>query len=70
MAKKHYKKWGMNKLKSLLPIKKPFIILMPEEKDESIHWLFWVLMLLVIIFLISLIFLNWQNSSILLSYIT
>ena len=63
MSRKTIKKKGRAKLKSLLPKKKAFIILMPEEKDENIHWLFWILMILIIIFLISLVFINWQESS-------
>ena len=69
MSKKLNKKGGLTKLKALLPKKKSFIILMPEEKDEGIHWLFWVLIFLVILFLASLVFLNWQQSSALLSYL-
>lgn len=69
MAKKLNKKSGLAKLKALLPKKKSFIILMPEEKDEGIHWLFWVLILLIILFLLSLVFLSWRQSSLLLSYI-
>jgi len=71
MAKKEKKKQGTAKLKSLLPkvSKKPFIIRMPEEKDENIHWLFWVLVFLVLLFLVSLIFINWQESSAMLSYL-
>ena len=68
MPKKDKKSRGVKKLQSLLPKKKPLIMLMPEEKDEAIHWLFWVLVILVIIFLISLAFMNWQSSSVLLSY--
>lgn len=49
--------------------RKPFIIKMPEEKDDSIHWLFWLLLILVLIFLISTIVINWSSSSGLLSYI-
>ncbi len=69
MAKKLNKKSGFAKLKALLPKKKSFIIFMPEEKDEGIHWLFWVLIFLVILFLTSLVFLSWQQSSTILSYL-
>ena len=68
MAKKLRKKSGLTKLKALLPRKKSFIIFMPEEKDEGIHWLFWVLVFLVVLFLVRLVFLSWQQSSVLLSY--
>lgn len=69
MSRKTNKKSGVNKLKTLLPKKKSFIMFMPEEKDEGIHWLFWVLIFLVVLFLASLVFLSWQQSSALLSYI-
>lgn len=68
MAKKEKKSKGVKKLQSLLPKRKALIMLMPEEKDEAIHWLFWVLIILVVTFLISIVFLSWQSSSVLLSY--
>lgn len=68
MAKKEKKSRGVKKLQSLLPKRKSLIMLMPEEKDETIHWLFWVLIILVITFLVSIVFLSWQSSSVLLSY--
>lgn len=68
MPKKKKKSRGVKKLQSLLPKRKALIMLMPEEKDEAIHWLFWALVILVIAFLVSIVFLNWQSSSVLLSY--
>ncbi len=68
MPKERKKGRGVKKLKSLLPKKKPLIMLIPEEYDEGIHWLFWVLIILVVAFLISLVLFNWQSSSVLLSY--
>lgn len=45
---------GINKLKSLIPKKNNnYIILLPDELDEGVHWLFWVLVLLVATFIIS-----------------
>lgn len=45
---------GINKLKSLIPKKNNnYIILLPDELDEGVHWLFWVLVLLVVTFIIS-----------------
>lgn len=69
MADKPKKNRKIIKLKSLLGRRKPFIIRMPEEKDDSIHWLFWWLVILVLVFLISIIIISWSNSSALLSYI-
>jgi Co/Zn/Cd efflux system component len=57
------------KLKSTLIRRKPFIIKMPEERDDSIHWLFWLLLILVLVFLISIIVISWSGSSGLLTYI-
>jgi len=57
------------KLKSMVKRHKPFIIKMPEERDDSIHWLFWLLLILVLAFLISIIVTSWSDSSALLSYI-
>ncbi|MBU1083077.1 hypothetical protein KKE14_01415 [Patescibacteria group bacterium] len=56
------------KLKSMISRRKPFIIKMPEERDDSIHWLFWLLLILVLLFLISTIVISWSSSSGLLSY--
>ena len=45
---------GINKLKSLVPKKNNnYIILLPDELDEGVHWLFWVLILLIIVFVVS-----------------
>lgn len=57
------------KLKSMVRRRRPFIIKMPEERDDSIHWLFWLLLILVLVFLISIIVISWSDSSVLLSYI-
>ncbi|HAR55001.1 TPA: hypothetical protein DCR79_01805 [Patescibacteria group bacterium] len=47
---------GVTKLKSLLPKKNNnYIILLPDELDEGVHWLFWVLILLIVVFVISII---------------
>ena len=48
------KSTGITKLKSLAPKKNNnYIILLPDELDEGVHWLFWVLILLIVIFAIS-----------------
>lgn len=57
------------KLKSMIGRRKPFIIKMPEERDDSIHWLFWLLLILVLLFLISTIVISWSGSSGILTYI-
>ncbi|MFH1088589.1 MAG: hypothetical protein V1719_01995 [Patescibacteria group bacterium] len=45
---------GIIKLKSLIPKKNNnYIILLPDELDEGVHWLFWVLILLIIVFVVS-----------------
>ncbi|OGB74241.1 hypothetical protein A2V68_00530 [candidate division Kazan bacterium RBG_13_50_9] len=59
MADKTQKKKGVSRLRSLLPKKKDFIMQMPEDGDEDIHWLFWVLVVLAVLFLISLLFIGW-----------
>lgn len=48
------KSTGITKLKSLVPKKNNnYIILLPDELDEGVHWLFWMLILLIVIFAIS-----------------
>lgn len=69
MARKTIKKTGKTKLTKLLPKKKPFIILMPEERDDGIHWLFWALIMLTLVFLVSLVVISWQVNSEAVNYI-
>ncbi|MBU1092652.1 hypothetical protein KJ836_03205 [Patescibacteria group bacterium] len=55
---------GMTKLKSLIPKKNNnYIILLPDELDEGVHWLFWVLILLIVIFAISVVTIKFTDLS-------
>jgi len=45
---------GIDRLRSLIPKKNTnYIILLPDELDEGVHWLFWVLIILILTFVIS-----------------
>ncbi|MFH0912406.1 MAG: hypothetical protein V1807_01970 [Patescibacteria group bacterium] len=52
---------GLIKLKSLIPQKKPYIIWLPDELEDGLHWLFWVLIVLVITFLVSMVVINYTD---------
>ena len=58
---KSVKPTGVKKLKSLLPKKNNYIILLPDEIEDGLHWLFWVLIFLIIIFLISAVIINFTD---------
>ncbi|MBN2585564.1 hypothetical protein JXA59_02860 [Patescibacteria group bacterium] len=61
----------LGKLKSMMrQHKRSFIILIPEERDESPHWLFWLLLILIFIFLVSWTWNSWGESSALMSYLS
>ena len=52
---------ALHKLKTLVPKKKNYIIVLPDEIEEGAHWLFWVLVILVIVFLVSIVIINYTD---------
>ncbi len=60
-TKSNKKSAGIKKLKSLIPKKANFIIVLPDEIEEGLHWTFWLLMILIIVFLISAVVINFTD---------
>lgn len=52
---------GLKKLKALVPKKRNFIIVLPDEIEDGLHWLFWLLIILVLVFLISAVVINFTD---------
>ena len=52
---------GIQKLKSLLLKKRNYIIVLPEEIEEGLHWTFWLLTGLVITLLISVVVIKYTD---------
>ena len=42
-----------DKLKELLPKKKPSILHFPDHSDNNVHWIFGILVILVVVFIFS-----------------
>lgn len=62
MADKTSKKLvGITKLKSLIPKKSRHIIVLPDEIEDGLHWLFWLLVLLLLIFLVSVVVIEFTD---------
>lgn len=58
---KKTKSKGVAKLKSMTPKKKRFIIVLPDEIEDGLHWLFWLLLLLILVFLISIVVIKFTD---------
>lgn len=52
---------ALSKLKTLVPKKKNYIIVLPDEIEEGAHWLFWVLVILIMTFLVSVVIINYTD---------
>ncbi len=52
---------GLTKLKKLVPKKGSYIIVLPDEVEEGLHWLFWTLVILVVVFLASAVIINYTD---------
>ncbi len=52
---------GVKKLKGLIPKKPNYIIVLPDEIEEGVHWLFWLLIILVLAFLVSAVVINFTD---------
>lgn len=52
---------GIKRLKALLPKKRNYIIVLPDEIEEGLHWTFWLLTGLVVILLISVVVINFTD---------
>lgn len=52
---------GLKKLKALLPKKRNYIIVLPDEIEEGLHWTFWLLTGLVVVLLISVVVINYTD---------
>ena len=65
MASKPTKKSsGLTKLTALIPRpKKNYhpIIILPDEIDDGMHWLFWLLLILIVVFLVSVVVIKYTD---------
>jgi len=52
---------SITKLKSMAPKKSRCIIILPDEIEDGLHWLFWLLVLLLLIFLVSLVIIRFTD---------
>lgn len=63
-AKPTKKSPGLVKLTSLIPRpKKKYhpIIILPDEIEDGLHWLFWLLVILIVAFLFSAVIINYTD---------
>lgn len=57
---------GLTKLTSLIPRpKKKYqpIIILPDEIEDGLHWLFWLLVILIVTFLFSAVIIKYTDFS-------
>lgn len=53
---------ALKELKKLTPKKQVNrIIILPDEIEDGLHWLFWVLVILVIVFMVSAVVINYTD---------
>ena len=58
---KSKKSTGITKLQGLIPRKMNYIIVLPDEIEDGVHWLFWALVVLVLVFLVSAAVINYTD---------
>ena len=57
------------KLKKMVPKKTNYIIVLPDEIEDGVHWLFWVLIILLVILAASAVVINYTDFSKTLSFL-
>ena len=51
----------VQKLKKLVPKKTNYIIVLPDEIEDGVHWLFWVLIILLVLLAASAVVINYTD---------